>query len=227
MRSFDLRLDHCNTEQVYNLVSKETMFYHCSMIVLTIDQRRSRSSEDKVEALVKQANATVPVVRPFQRTAGDEVQAVLDDATEAIRLAVMMAASGDWSVGLGFGQVETPLPKETRAGRGPAFEYARVAVERAKNTNAHLAVHGASTESNRLEAELQLTACIVAKRRATAWEAGTLADEGLTQQQIAEQLGITQQAVSSRLSAALWFEANRMMEESAKSLDRQLKLLGD
>lgn len=197
------------------------------MIVLTIDQRRSRSSDDKVEALVKQANATVPVVRPFQRTAGDEIQAVMDDASEAIRLAVMMAASGDWSVGIGFGQVETPLPAETRAGRGPAFEFARVAVERAKNTNAHLAVDGPTNEASRLEAELQLTAAVVSKRRATAWEAGTLADEGMTQQQIAVRLGITQQAVSSRLSAALWFEANRMMDEAAKSLARQLKLIGE
>lgn len=197
------------------------------MIVLTIDQRRSRSSDDKVEALVKQANATVPVVRPFQRTAGDEIQAVMDDASEAIRLAVMMAASGDWSVGIGFGQVETPLPAETRAGRGPAFEFARVAVERAKNTNAHLAVHGPTNEATRLEAELQLTAAVVSKRRATAWEAGTLADEGMTQQQIAARLGITQQAVSSRLSAALWFEANRMMDEAAKSLGLQLKRIGE
>ncbi|WP_461635587.1 sigma factor-like helix-turn-helix DNA-binding protein [Glutamicibacter soli] len=197
------------------------------MIVLTIDQRRSRSSDDKVEALVKQANATVSVVRPFQRTAGDEIQAVMDDASEAIRLAVMMAASGDWSVGIGFGQVETPLPAETRAGRGPAFEFARVAVERAKNTNAHLAVHGPTNEATRLEAELQLTAAVVSKRRATAWEAGTLTDEGMTQQQIAARLGITQQAVSSRLSAALWFEANRMMDEAAKSLGRQLKRIGE
>lgn len=197
------------------------------MIVLTIDQRGSRTSEDKVEALITQANDTVTVVRPFQRTAGDEVQAVFDDATEAIRLAVMMAASGDWSVGIGFGQVELPLPAETRAGRGPAFEFARLAVERSKNVNAHLSVQGPTPEAQRLEAELQLTACIISKRRATAWEAGTLIDQGLTQQQIAARLGITQQAVSSRLSAALWFESNRMMEEAAKSLAWQIKQLGE
>lgn len=197
------------------------------MIVLTIDQRRSRQGEDKVEALINQANNTVTHVRPFQRTAGDEVQAVFDDAMEAIHLAVMMAASGDWSVGLGYGEVELPLPRETRAGRGPAFVFAREAVERAKNTNAHLSVAGPTEEASRLEAELQLTACIVSKRRATAWEAGTLADQGLTQQQIATRLGITQQAVSSRLSAALWFEANRMMEEATKSLSRQLRKLGE
>ncbi|MGO2052341.1 hypothetical protein CQ017_00895 [Arthrobacter sp. MYb224] len=197
------------------------------MIVLTIDQRRSRQGEDKVEALIEQANSTVSHIRPFQRTAGDEVQAVFDDAMEAIHLAVMMAASGDWSVGLGFGQVELPLPKETRAGRGPAFVFARDAVERAKNTNAHVAVEGPTEEATRLEAELQLTACIISKRRATAWEAGTLADQGLTQQQIAARLGITQQAVSSRLSAALWFEANRMMEEATKSLSKQLRQIGE
>ncbi|PRA13884.1 hypothetical protein CQ010_04890 [Arthrobacter sp. MYb211] len=197
------------------------------MIVLTIDQRRSRQGEDKVEALIEQANSTVSHIRPFQRTAGDEVQAVFDDAMEAIHLAVMMAASGDWSVGLGFGQVELPLPKETRAGRGPAFVFARDAVERAKNTNAHVAVEGPTEEATRLEAELQLTACIISKRRATAWEAGTLADQGLTQQQIAARLGITQQAVSSRLSAALWFEANRMMEEANKSLSKQLRQIGE
>ncbi|MGP9490090.1 sigma factor-like helix-turn-helix DNA-binding protein [Glutamicibacter sp. AOP5-A2-7] len=197
------------------------------MIVLTIDQRRSRQGEDKVEALIEQANSTVSHIRPFQRTAGDEVQAVFDDAMEAIHLAVMMAASGDWSVGLGFGQVELPLPKETRAGRGPAFVFARDAVERAKNTNAHVAVEGPTEEATRLEAELQLTACIISKRRATAWEAGTLADQGLTQQQIAARLGITQQAVSSRLSAALWFEANRMMEEATISLSKQLRQIGE
>ncbi|MGP9728946.1 sigma factor-like helix-turn-helix DNA-binding protein [Glutamicibacter sp. 287] len=197
------------------------------MIVLTIDQRRSRQGEDKVEVLIEQANSTVSHIRPFQRTAGDEVQAVFDDAMEAIHLAVMMAASGDWSVGLGFGQVELPLPKETRAGRGPAFVFARDAVERAKNTNAHVAVEGPTEEATRLEAELQLTACIISKRRATAWEAGTLADQGLTQQQIAARLGITQQAVSSRLSAALWFEANRMMEEATKSLSKQLRQIGE
>lgn len=90
------------------------------MIVLTIDQRRSRQGEDKVEALINQANNTVTHVRPFQRTAGDEVQAVFDDAMEAIHLAVMMAASGDWSVGLGYGKWSFP------AEGNPCRSWARV-----------------------------------------------------------------------------------------------------
>lgn len=192
------------------------------MIVLTIDQRRSRKNIDKVANLIERANTSVGPVRPFQRTAGDEVQGVLDDAGAAIHLAVMLAASGDWSVGLGFGKIESPLPAETRAGRGPAFEYARDAVERAKRAAGNIAVSGEGPEAKRLEAELQLSACIVAKRRSTAWEAGLLMDEGLTQSQVAERLGITQQAVSMRLATSLWFETNRMMDEAAKALATQL-----
>jgi len=192
------------------------------MIVLTIDQRRSRKSLDKVANLIERANTSVGPVRPFQRTAGDEVQGVLDDAGAAIHLAVMLAASGDWSVGLGFGKIESPLPAETRAGRGPAFEYARDAVERAKRAAGNIAVSAEGSEAQRLEAELQLSACIVAKRRSTAWEAGLLMDEGLTQSQVAERLGITQQAVSMRLATSLWFETNRMMDEAAKALATQL-----
>lgn len=192
------------------------------MIVLTIDQRRSRKSVDKVANLIERANTSVGPVRPFQRTAGDEVQGVLDDAGAAIHLAVMLAASGDWSVGLGFGKIESPLPVETRAGRGPAFEYARDAVERAKRAAGNIAVSAEGPEAKRLEAELQLSACIVAKRRSTAWEAGLLMDEGLTQSQVAERLGITQQAVSMRLATSLWFETNRMMDEAAKALAKQL-----
>lgn len=193
------------------------------MIVLTIDQRRSRKSEDKVGNLIDRANSTVGPVRPFQRTAGDEVQGVLDHAGEAVHLAVMLAASGDWSVGLGYGPVEQPLPKETRAGRGPAFEYARDAVERAKRAAGSIAVSSGGDESERLEAELQLTASIVAKRRATSWEAGLLMDQGLTQSEVAKKLGITQQAVSMRLASSLWFETNRMMLESAKALSQLIE----
>lgn len=193
------------------------------MIVLTIDQRRSRRNEDKVENLIERANSTVGPVRPFQRTAGDEVQGVLDHAGEAVHLAVMLAASGDWSVGLGFGTVEEPLPEETRAGRGAAFEYAREAVERAKRASGSIAVAGSGHEAERLEAELQLTASIVAKRRATSWEAGLLIDKGLTQSQVAEKLGISQQAVSMRLASSLWLETNRMMLEAAKALGRLIE----
>lgn len=193
------------------------------MIVLTIDQRRSRKNQDKVENLIQRANSTVGPVRPFQRTAGDEVQGVMDHAGQAVHLAVMLAASGDWSVGLGFGKVEEPLPKETRAGRGAAFEFARDAVERAKRAAGSIAVSAAVADAERLEAELQLTASIVAKRRATSWEAGLLMDQGMTQTQVAEQLGISQQAVSMRLASSLWFETNRMMLEAAKALDKLLE----
>ena len=47
------------------------------MFVLTIDQRGSRRQADRVGQLLGSV-AGVPVVRAFERTAGDEVQAVLE-----------------------------------------------------------------------------------------------------------------------------------------------------
>src|SRR5690606_39564507 len=52
-----------------------------------------------------------------------------------------------WSIGVGVGPVETPLPEQTRAGRGPAFEHARIAVERAKNAPGQVAAEGDDTEA--------------------------------------------------------------------------------
>ncbi|MDO5744315.1 MAG: hypothetical protein Q4P23_07580 [Micrococcaceae bacterium] len=180
------------------------------MIVITIDQRRSRSGPDKVEGLLQHLTHRYEVLRPFERTAGDEVQGVLQDGVVAVRLALDVARTGDWSVGVGVGNVELPMPEQTRAGRGPAFEQARHAVERAKNTNGSLALSGPGPEAERLEAELQLVALVNARRTETSDEAGILVSRGLTQQQVAARLGISQQAVSARLASGLWHEATRL-----------------
>ena len=55
--------------------------------------------------------------------------------------------------------------------------------------------------------------CAVRARRSEAGAQATeLADRGLTQQEIAEGLGITQSSVSRRLSAALWHEEHTVHE---------------
>ena len=57
-----------------------------NVAVLTVDQRNSRTSDDRVPATLA-ALARLPTLRPFQRTAGDEFQGVLDDpaAAEALQ----------------------------------------------------------------------------------------------------------------------------------------------
>ena len=189
------------------------------MIVMTIDQRKSRTNPDKVESLLQCLGNNYQILRLFERTAGDEVQGVVDDGRIAIRLALAIAATGEWSVGIGVGAVESPLPAQTRAGRGTAFENARDAVDRAKKSTGAIAVSGPGEESGRIEAELQLISILESRRSKSSQEAGGLIAEGLTQHEIAVKLGITQQAVSQRLNLGLWHETRRLAEYAELALD--------
>jgi hypothetical protein len=208
------------------------------MFVVTMDQRGSSSGPDLVEGLVEGLNAEGPsqgIVRPFQRTAGDEVQGLLDRAEAVVGIALSAARSGHWSVGIGVGPVREPMPRETRAGAGPAFEHARDAVERAKHSPGRVAVSASSSAplpgpartvgtgrtglDEAVEASLQLLAELEYRRSEEGQDAGRLVDAGLTQREAAERLGITQQAVSSRLRSGLWHETRRLASVAAGQLE--------
>lgn len=176
------------------------------MYVLTVDQQRSRSTADQVGALLDRLDERASAyVRPFERTAGDEVQGVLDDPELVVSLALELVRDGSWSVGIGVGPVVEPLPASTRAGSGPAFTQARDAVTRAKSRPTWLAVSGQRGDSvRRAQAALDLLAVVVQRRTERGWEAVDLIARGLNQVEIAERLGISKQAVSQRLQAADW-----------------------
>ncbi|MGW0023815.1 hypothetical protein [Rhodococcus sp. NPDC003383] len=187
------------------------------MFVLTVDQRGSRRDIDRVAALLEEFR-DADLLRPFERTAGDEVQAVADDAETVVDLALDLVQRGHWSVGIGVGAVETPLPEQTRAGRGPAFEHARTAVERAKNAPGNLAVDGTDPDAAAdADAALTLLATLVLRRTDQGREAVELARAGLPQAQAAQRLGISKQAVSQRLHTAGW-----QAEQSGRTLARRL-----
>lgn len=174
------------------------------MFVLTVDQRRSRSGGDRVPELLA-ALAATPVLRPFERTAGDEVQAVLVDTVAVVETTLELVRRGHWSTGIGLGTVQRPLPRSTRAGRGPAFEHARAAVEAAKSSPTRVAVRGADPASTGTAAAvLDLLALLVARRTPQGWQAVELVRSGHTQAGAATALGISKQAVSQRLAATGW-----------------------
>ncbi|MFE3291857.1 hypothetical protein [Rhodococcus sp. NPDC059234] len=196
------------------------------MFVLTVDQRGSRRDVDRVAPLLDEF-AAAELVRPFERTAGDEVQAVTDDAALALDLALDLAARGQWSVGIGVGPVETPLPPSTRAGRGPAFEAARIAVERAKNLPGAVSVQGPERSDDRraadAEAAVMLLTLLVSRRSDAGRSAVAAMRDGLTQAEAAERLGISKQAVSQRLSVAGWqaeAAGRRLAERLLEDADR-------
>jgi hypothetical protein len=173
--------------------------------VLTVDQRASRRTADRVADALRDLNATVPAVLAFERTAGDEFQGVLADPKEVVDVVLRLVRIGGWSIGVGAGPVQTPLPSSTRAGAGPAFLSARRAVDAAKQRPTRLAVRGAvPPDAADAQAVLSALAVLVERRSEQAWEAIALVDGGRTQAEAAGELGISRQAVGQRLAAGLW-----------------------
>lgn len=196
------------------------------MIVLTIDQQGSRRGPDQVPAFLAAMATRLgqhDLVRPFERTVGDEVQAVLEDPWIAIDTALILLRWGGWSVGIGSGPVDVPLPASTREGSGTAFILAREAVERAKSRArpVPLAVGGANQErGTECDALLTLIGSVIVRRSRAGWAVTDALQErpGMTQDEVAERLGISQQAVSQRLRAALWTEEQAVRPLAARLL---------
>lgn len=192
--------------------------------VLTADQQGSRTGPDHVPATLERL-ATLPQLRAFERTAGDEFQGVLDDPTALAAALELLLRSGDWSIGLGFGPVDLPLPPSTRAGAGPAFLHARDAVTAAKSSPWHLrVVDGTGAGPARaLETTLWLWAAVLARRTPRGWEVADLVDaQGLSYEEAGRRLGITQSAVSQRAQAAGIVEGRRARELVAYLADQLL-----
>ncbi len=185
--------------------------------VLTVDQRGSRRSADRVPGVLA-ALSGVPTVLRFERTAGDEFQGVLDDPAVVVDVVRRLVRDGGWSVGVGAGPVQTPLPGSTRAGAGAAFVAARTAVEAAKRRPVRIAVRGTAVEpAADAQAVLTALAALVERRSDQAWEAIGLVEAGRTQAEAATELGISRQAVGQRLAAGLW-EVERDLRPAAARL---------
>jgi hypothetical protein len=185
------------------------------VVVLTVDQDGSREGTDQVPAALE-ALDSVPTRLAFERTVGDEFQGVLDDPAAVVAGLERLLRAGVWNIGIGIGTVETPLPDQARAGRGPAYLAAREAVTAAKSSPWHVrAVAAADRDSERvraLESAVWLWAALLARRTPRGWEVADLVDQGLTYEEAAIRIGISQSAVSQRAAAAGIAEGRRARE---------------
>ena len=187
-------------------------------IAIIADQVGSRRSPDAVPHALTEL-VSVPAVLSFERTAGDEIQGLVPDGAAAVEAILRLWRLGEWSIGIGIGEVEAPLPASTREARGPAYLAARRSIEEAEGVAARLRIDAADSAARDAETVLRLAEPLVHGRSAATWQALELAHAGLTQQQIGEQLGITQGAVSRRLARAYDAEIQRASELSARLID--------
>ncbi|MGL4256607.1 MAG: DNA-binding protein [Microbacterium sp.] len=190
------------------------------MFVVTADQRRSRTNADLVPAGLAAVTNLVgprPALAP-ERTAGDELQVAIPDARAVIDVVLHLTRLQEWSVGIGVGPVEEPLPANVRAARGTAFVNAREGVDRAKKSSTRVAVVGGE-EGADAEALLRLLVELRDRRTTEGWELHDLLGEGFTQREAAGRLGITEGAVSLRARNA----GLRTEETALPALERLMR----
>lgn len=174
------------------------------MIVVTADQRRSRSTPDASADAVAQLSSTwkTSLVLPIERSAGDEIQLVTDSPAAAVGVLLHLTRNDRWSVGIGTGAVT--LAKNARESNGPAFVAARRAVDRAKKRATHFALESEPDAplAAHLESLADLLLLLRQRRTNPGWELYDLLADGGTQLDAARQLEITPQSVSERAITA-------------------------
>ena len=193
------------------------------LFVVTINQRDSREVGDLVPELLREIRFVDAVV-PVQRSVGDELQGVVGSAKVAVDVALKAIRFRRWHVGIGVGEVHSPLPERITDAEGYGLVYSRRAVNRAQKTGERipLAVEGPDSEvAAETEAVLRLLGQIVYTRTEAEWNVLDLMTPGARGQQklIAQELGITTQAVSKAVIRSHWMEEWATRPAAARLLD--------
>lgn len=194
------------------------------LAAITIDQRSSRgASENRADEWAAALNDRhrEALILPFSTTVGDEIQGITGNPSTVVEIAMGGFRANAWWLGVGVGNVETPLAETAPRSRGPAFYNAREAVEAAKKSHHGFALRaedsGLATD---IQTVLELLAFLVRRRGQDPmrWQAVELAREGTSTVQIGKAMGITQQAASKRLRNAGFYEETRGRELAVRLL---------
>jgi hypothetical protein len=174
------------------------------VIVVTADQVASRTRPDLTagERDRLQAAYGERLLLPVARNAGDELQLLSDDPGVIVDIVLELVRSGDWSVGVGVGEVREPLPDDIREASGAAFFAARDAVERAKKSSPRFAIGAASADAAHVEALFRLALVLRDRRSPEGWEVYDRLRAGARQTDIADELGVSAPAISARMKSA-------------------------
>lgn len=152
-----------------------------------------------------------------------ELAIVLDGAAAAVGLALWAVRTGFWAVLLnpeGGQDKNTPLsysiPSERRrARRAPG----RLVLPHGRRPG-RASETGREADLRCAEATLQLVAAVERRRSADQHAAGRLVEAGASQREAAAELGISQQAVHSRLRHGLWHESRTAVAAVLPLLER-------
>lgn len=177
------------------------------MFVIIADQIGSSTDEDRVAGALTELGVRFGADYPLapERTAGDELQALTPNARAALETALHLLRARHWRVGLGIGDVRTPLPASIREAAGSGFNAARAAIDAAERRPTRFAIQADAPRTRAAEHLQPLIDLLLAGRERWSeqgWELHDLLEQGGTQAGAAERLRITPQAASKRARAA-------------------------
>lgn len=157
---------------------------------------RYRGRETRRADLVRrsaEALATLPGVGTFEQVGVEDIRAHVTGPIETCDLVMALLSDGNWAIGIGITDHGPAIYAATDAvGTRPA--QVKVVVDSLRD--------GSHAED--IEATFALISHVLAKRTVEGREATSLVRSGLNQNEAAEQLGISKQAMSQRLQAAGW-----------------------
>ncbi|CAI9409014.1 LysR family transcriptional regulator [Aestuariimicrobium sp. T2.26MG-19.2B] len=182
---------------------------------ITADQRRSQQNTDRVPAALTTLSGLDGLALGFERTAGDELQGLTDQASAVVAAVSALTRLGEFRIGVGVGTVEEPLPGSTREARGAAYVAARLAVDQhSQPVRIRVSAEASEAETLARHAETALLALVscLARRSPEGWQVVDLVEQGLSGAAAASRLGITPSAVSQRLRAAEHQLVNRLAD---------------
>lgn len=155
---------------------------------------RYRGKEKGRALVVKrsaEALATLPGVGEFEAIGVEDIRARVDTADDALNLIMALLSDGDWAIGVGITRHGSALHAATAAaGRRPA--------------SVGVSADSGGTDAQDIGATFALLGHVLHKRTLEGREATALVRRGLNQNEAAEALGISKQAMSQRLQAAGW-----------------------
>lgn len=149
------------------------------------------------------------LVGPFMVTLGDEIQGMLKDLSDLPNAVIRVHEvfhSREITVGVGIGNIATPVAKRVTEMDGPAFVNSRIAVELAKKEGLEVVVRsGIGRVDDTLNAVYGLLGGIQAGWTDAQWERFNLYRRLGTIDRVARKLKVSKQSISKSLRNTLWY----------------------
>lgn len=165
------------------------------MVTMIAVHGRYRGREKGRAELVRRsadALSTLPGVARFEILGIEDIRTHVKSPEIALNLIMAFLSDGDWAIGLGIAPQREALHLATRAVPSKA---AKVGVQVATSS---------TTAADDITAVFALLSHVLQKRTFEGREATALVRSGLNQNEAAQHLGVSKQAMSQRLQAAGW-----------------------